>query len=91
MAKYIAKNYGFYHLDSGILYRRITFLIIKNRIDVKKNYQLISFLKTLSFISPRKHKSLRTEKISKLTSIIATIPLIRDFINNQQKIIMTKQ
>ena len=88
MAKYIAKNYGFYHLDSGILYRRITFLIIKNRIDVKKNYQLIPFLKTLSFISPRKHKILRKEMISKRTSEIATITVIRNFINKQQRLII---
>ena len=29
IAKYIAKKYNLYHLDSGLLYRRLTYLILK--------------------------------------------------------------
>jgi len=31
IAKYIAKKYNFYHLDSGLLYRRLTYLLIKKK------------------------------------------------------------
>ena len=46
------------------------------------------FLDSLKYISARKHKSLRTEIISKQTSKIATIPTIRNFINKQQKLVV---
>ena len=88
MAKYIAKNYNLYHLDSGILYRRITFLILKNNINIKKDSNLINFLKTIPNISARKHKNLRNEIISKKTSQIATVPIVRNFINKQQRLIV---
>ena len=42
----------------------------------------------LKYISTRKHKSLRTEIISKQTSKIATILTIRNFINKQQKFVV---
>ena len=31
IAKYIAKKYNLYHLYSGILYRRLTYLILKKK------------------------------------------------------------
>ena len=33
IAKYISKKYNFFHLDSGILYRRLASYLIKNRIN----------------------------------------------------------
>ena len=47
-------------------------------------------LKSIKFLSPRKHSSLRTEKIGKLTSIFAKNKIVRDFINLQQRIIVKK-
>ena len=86
IAKYIANKYNLYHLDSGILYRRLTYLILKKKINFKDNYKLLSFLNSLTHMSLRRHKALRKEIISKQTSIIATIPIVRKFINNQQKL-----
>tara|TARA_B100000700_G_C14986078_1_gene828903 strand:+ start:826 stop:1458 length:633 start_codon:yes stop_codon:yes gene_type:complete len=88
IAKYIAKKYKLYHLDSGMLYRRITFLILKNKIDINKKNHIKKFLKDLKHISAKKHKNLRTEIISKATSKIAKNKEIRNFINYQQKIIV---
>ena len=90
IAKYIAKKYNLYHLDSGILYRRLSFLILQNKIDIKNKKQLNNFLKSINKISTRKHKNLRKEKISIFTSRIATIPIIRDFINKSQRLIVKK-
>ena len=90
IAKYIAKKYNFYHLDSGLLYRRLTYLILKKKINFNNKNQLFFFLNSLKCLSLKKHKTLRKEVISKQTSIMATIPIIRKFINNQQKLIVKK-
>ena len=85
ISKYIAKKYKFYHLDSGILYRRLTAIIIKKKIQYEKDLILKQFIKSLNNISPRNHSSLRKETIGKISSKIATIPIIRKYINLQQK------
>jgi|TARA_B100001964_G_scaffold55902_1_gene63198 cytidylate kinase len=90
IAKYISKKYNLYHLDSGILYRRLTYLTLKKKINFKNKNELIFFLNSLTYLSPKKHKTLRKEVISKQTSIIATIPIVRKFIDNQQKLAVKK-
>ena len=90
IAKYIAKKYNFYHLDSGLLYRRLTYLLIKKKINYKSKNELIYFLDSIKELSLKRHKILRKEIISKKTSIIATFPTVRKFINNQQKLIVKK-
>ena len=90
IAKYIANKYNLYHLDSGLLYRRLTYLILKKKINFKNKNKLFFFLNSLAYLSMRKHNSLRKEVISKQTSIIATIPMVRKFINNQQKLTVKK-
>ena len=91
IAKYISKKFNFYHLDSGILYRRLASIIIKKQINIKKINDIKYLINNIDTITNRNHKSLRKEKISKLASKIAIIPLIRKFINNQQKIIVNKK
>ena len=91
IAKYIAKKYSAYHLDSGILYRRLGNLIYKNKLNLKNNKNIDVFLNKISSISPKNNKNLRLEKISNIASKIATLNKIRNFINIQQKIIIKKE
>ena len=91
IAKYIAKKYKLYHLDSGILYRRIAKIIMNEKINYLNNYELVKFLKSIKLLSSRHHKILRTESVSRISSKIAILPIIRKFINNQQKIIVKKK
>ena len=91
IAKYISRKYNFYHLDSGILYRRITSIILKKKINIKKKKELINLLNKIEILSPRRHRYLRSEEISKKTSLFATNPIIRNFVNKQQKIIVKKR
>ena len=91
IAKYISRKYNFYHLDSGILYRRITSIILKKKINIKKKKELINLLNKIKILSPRRHRYLRSEEISKKTSLFATNPIIRNFVNKQQKIIVKKR
>ena len=90
IAKYIAKKYNLFHLDSGVLYRRMAYIILKQRIDYNNHFNLKKIIDKISYLSPRNHKSLRAENIGNLTSKIATIPLVRKFVNKQQKIIVKK-
>ena len=91
IAKYIANKWKLFHLDSGILYRRLSSIIIKNNINLNDTNKIHALLKNIQEISPRNENKLRTEKISNAASKIATNKKIRDFINNQQKIIVKNQ
>ncbi|MDC0195200.1 (d)CMP kinase [Alphaproteobacteria bacterium] len=85
IAKYIAKKYNYFHLDSGLLYRRLALLIAQKKIDFKNIFQVKEFIKSLNYISLKNHKNLRTRKISSLSSEIAKIIIIRDYVNYQQQ------
>ena len=88
IAKYIAKKYNLFHLDSGVLYRRVASVILKQKTDYNNHFNIKKLIDKIGYLSPRNHKSLRTENIGNITSKIATIPLVRKFVNKQQKIIV---
>ena len=90
IAKYIAKKYKFFHLDSGILYRRLSAMVINDKINIENSIDVNRFVNSLDSISSRNHYTLRNEVVSKASSRIATLPTVRIFINNQQKIIVKK-
>ena len=85
IAKYIAKKYNYFHLDSGILYRRLALLIAKKKIDYKDISKIKEFIKSLNYVSLKNNKSLRSRKITALSSEIAQLRIIRNFVNYQQK------
>ncbi len=91
IAKFISKKWNFFHLDSGILYRRISYIILKKNINFEDSNQIKDLIKKIKSISPRNNRKLRNEKISKLASKIATIKEIREFININQKIIVKNE
>ena len=91
IASYIAKKWKYYHLDSGILYRRLAYLILKNNIKLSDKKQIENFLAKTNTISPQNSIKLRTEKISKAASKIAIYKKIRNYINIQQKNIIQKE
>jgi len=84
IAKYIARKYNFLHIDSGLLYRKIAKLLIDNKIDIKSITQIKKFLVKNKKLSLRNNKSLRNEQIGKVTSIIAKMSLVRNYVNKQQ-------
>ena len=85
IAKYIARKYNYFHLDSGILYRRLALLINSKKIDYKKISVIKKFIKSLDNVSLINNKNLRSRKITGLSSKIAKLRIIRDFVNFQQK------
>ena len=56
IAKYIAKKYRLFHLDSGVLYRRIVSIILKKKINYNNQFILKKFLNTISYLPPSNQK-----------------------------------
>ena len=91
IAKYIAKKYNFLHIDSGLLYRKIAKLLIDNKIDIKSITQIKQFLVKNKKLSLRNNNNLRNEQIGKVSSIIAKMSLVRDYVNKQQILYATQK
>ena len=91
IAKYIAKKYNFLHIDSGLLYRKIAKLLIDNKIDIKSITQIKQFLFKNKKLSLRNSNNLRNEQIGKVSSIIAKMSLVRNYVNKQQILYTTQK
>jgi cytidylate kinase len=89
ISKYIARKYKLFHIDSGILYRRLAYEMEKKNIHTKEKYKIKKLLLELDKLSLKKLSILRKEKIGFVASEIAKFSFVRNFINNQQRL-MTK-
>ena len=90
IAKYVAKKWKLKHLDSGIFYRRIAYIISKKKINPIDKITIKILINGINQISSQKNKILRSEKISNIASIIAEYKFVRDFVNTQQKLTIKK-
>ena len=86
ISKYIARKYQFYHLDSGILYRRLAYELAKKNIKTFEVNKIKNTIKNIKKLSLRKTQSLRKEQIGKAASEIAKLDFVRYFINSQQRL-----
>ena len=86
LAKNLAKKYGFIHLDTGLLYRKVAYELIKKKQHTSINVENFSYeiASDLDFIELKK-EDLRSEETAKLASIIATYPKLREILNSKQK------
>ena len=86
ISKYIARKYKLYHLDSGILYRRLAYELAKKKISTHEINKIKKNLKNIKSLSLRKTPALRKEQIGKIASKIAKLDFVRYFINSQQRL-----
>ena len=86
LAKKLADKYNIPHLDTGLLYRQVARELIIKKKNMLKNieYHSCNIAKHLD-IQNLKKENLRSEKISKLASLIATYPKLREILNLKQK------
>ena len=86
LAKKLAKKYGFAHLDTGLLYRKVADELIIKKKDTSSNlvYYSTKIARDLNFLELKK-EDLRSEKTAKLASLIATYPKLREILNLKQK------
>ena len=85
IAKYISKKWKFRHLDSGLLYRNMAYIILKNGIDLDSVTEIKKIIDKCDFALFKNYRKLRTEQISKITSKIAIHGFVRDYINKLQR------
>ena len=85
IAKYISKKWKYKHLDSGIIYRKLAYILLKNKTNLKSKSEIKKIINQNIQISFRKSKVLRSEKISKIASEIAVHGYIRDYVNKYQR------
>lgn len=97
-AKLLAKELGFLYLDTGAMYRCVSWAVIKDEIDLSNDRQLLNFLKTFkidlkntgnrsSFYVNNKDVTdlIRKSNISQRVSEVSAIPDIRDFMVDIQR------
>ena len=86
LAKKLAKKYGFVHLDTGILYRKVASKLIEKKKHASTNLAKYCYeiARNLNFIELKK-ENLRSEETAKLASLIATYPKLREILNSKQK------
>ena len=97
-AKLLAKELGFLYLDTGAMYRCVSWAVIKDEIDLSNDRQLLNFLKifkidlkntgnrSLFYVNNKDVTDLiRKSNISQRVSEVSAIPDIRDFMVNIQR------
>ncbi len=87
ISKYIAKTYNLIHIDSGLLYRKLAYVLEKNKIKAAEKQKIKAFIKNIKKLSINKNSSLRREKIGNYASVIAKYEFVRNYINLQQRLI----
>ena len=86
LGKKLSEKYSFPYLDTGMLYRKVAYELIKsNKINTEKLEQTCCDFGTIVTFKELKSKNLRTEDVTKLASKIATFPNLRKILNNKQK------
>ena len=84
ISKYISKKWKLKHLDSGILYRRLALIFLKDKVNINNINEIKKKLKETDNISFLKSNKIRTQEIGNLASTIAVNKCVREFINNLQ-------
>ena len=86
LAKKLAEKYGFAHLDTGLLYRKVADELIIKKKDTSTDlgYYSTKIARNLNFLELKK-EDLRSEKTAKLASVLATYPKLRKILNLKQK------
>ncbi len=90
ISKYISKKLKFKHLDSGILYRRLAFIFLNNKVDINNLNHIKENINKIKSFSFQKSKKIRTQEISNLASKIAVYNFVRLYINKLQHDFVTK-
>ena len=70
IARYIKKEFNFFHIDSGLLYRKVAKIIIDKKINIKNNKEINSLIKKIGDIKLSNSKLLRSPLVSKISSEI---------------------
>lgn len=99
IAKYLSHKLDFLHIDTGAMYRGITYLILKNKLRLNDkatitklvNNSLFLFNENGLFINNINiEKEIRKNKISEHVSVVSALPYVREILVKKQKDIASK-
>lgn len=91
IAKLLSKKLNFEYIDTGALYRAITYILLKENIDMNEEDKIIKLIRNsdFKFINNRLYLNnvsiedeIRENKISQRVSEVAAVPYIRDILNS---------
>lgn len=100
LAGLLAKKLGFFHLDTGAIYRSIAFFMLQNKVDINCEKEVVKSLKKINVEIKFDEKikkqinllggvdlknKIRTEKVSKASSVISQFKKIRNFATKIQR------
>jgi len=99
VAKLVAKEIGYSYLDTGAMYRTIALAVSEKQINIKNESEIKTVLSETVIRTEYKEKNglkiflnnrdvsgnIRTPNISKLSSDIAKIKIVREFLVNLQR------
>ena len=98
ITKMVAKSLGFYYIDTGAMYRALTFNFLSNGLDEleeEKIKQLLSktdfkveYVDGVQYVYVNDEEvsdKIRTAEVSKFTSLFAKSPAVRDFLIDTQR------
>jgi pantoate ligase/cytidylate kinase len=99
VTKLIAKKLKLLYLDTGAMYRALSWLLIKENIDYKKEKKLENILKDISIVFKSNNNShqdvfinnyrvteeIRSQEISSIVSKISSIKEVRKFLVEEQR------
>ena len=98
ITKMVAEKLGYNYVDTGAMYRAITYNFLNNDLKELNEEKVIKFLSTLKFdvkfIDKKQYvlingedvsEKIRTAEVSKFTSLFAKSPAVREFLIDTQR------
>lgn len=91
IAKLLSKKLNFEYIDTGALYRAITYILLKENIDLNEEDKIIKLLRNSDFKFDKNRlylnnvsieDEIRENTISQRVSEVAAVPYIRDILNS---------
>lgn len=85
VAQFLAEKYNLKKLDTGMLYRALAKCVLAQGLDIETQSDKIVQLAAQVTIAATKQDGLRTEEVANKASIIASIPQVREILNQLQR------
>ncbi len=98
VAKLVAEKLGMLYIDTGAMYRAVTYAVISNNIDVTDTPKIIEMLNKIDIKFVKENDSIkiylnntditdkiRNKEIDENVSVISAVPEVRDFLIKYQR------
>jgi CMP/dCMP kinase len=84
LGKRLAAHYGYRHLDTGVIYRAVAYVLISEGIDPHDEVRAV---KAALELDPEKFGNpiLKTQKVGEAASVVSAIPRVREALINFQR------